>query len=294
MGTILALVALTFFVSEAETVRSLLGPLGGWVETGEEPNSNAFVPTAVLYLLFSLPAFFFVPDPVVRAPRPVALGVAYRDVISTVKNIRGYTGVGTFILATILYMDAANTAVSNMALYGQRVFGMESAQIRNLLLFSTVFAVVGSTAAGFATDRVGPKKTLLATLALWLVSIALVSAALGPWMLFLAGPLVGIALGGTWTTSRVMLVALSPPEKVGEFFGLFSLAGRFSAVMGPALTALLLFVLGGLGAAAYRISVGSLLLIMGLGILMLLHVPDVRPETTVEEYAPLMQGERTL
>jgi UMF1 family MFS transporter len=220
--------------------------------------------------------------------------VAYRDVISTVKNIRGYTGVGTFILATILYMDAANTAVSNMALYGQRVFGMESAQIRNLLLFSTVFAVVGSTAAGFATDRVGPKKTLLVTLALWLVSIALVSAALGPWMLFLAGPLVGIALGGTWTTSRVMLVALSPPEKVGEFFGLFSLAGRFSAVMGPALTALLLFVLGGLGAAAYRISVGSLLLIMGLGILMLLHVPDVRPETTVEEYAPLMQGERTL
>ena len=294
VGTILALVILTFFVSEAETVRSLLGPLGGWVETGEEPNSNAFVPTAVLYLLFSLPAFFFVPDPVVRAPRPVALGVAYRDVISTVKNLRGYTGVGTFILATILYMDAANTAVSNMALYGQRVFGMESAQIRNLLLFSTVFAVVGSTAAGFATDRAGPKKALLATLALWLVSIALVSAALGPWMLFLAGPLVGIALGGTWTTSRVMLVALSPPEKVGEFFGLFSLAGRFSAVMGPALTALLLFVLGGLGAAAYRISVGSLLLIMGLGILMLLHVPDVRPETTVEEYAPLMQGERTL
>ena len=294
VGTILALVVLTFFVSEAETARSLLGPLGGWVETGEEPNSNAFVPTAVLYLLFSLPAFFFVPDPVVRAPRRVALGAAYRGVISTVKNLRGYAGVATFILATILYMDAANTAVSNMALYGQRVFAMESAQIRNLLLFSTVFAVVGSTAAGFATDRTGPKKTLLSVLALWLVSIALVSAALGPWMLFLAGPLVGIALGGTWTASRVMLVALSPTEKVGEFFGLFALAGRFSAVMGPALTALLLFLLGGLGAAAYRISVGSLLLIMVLGIFLLLRVPDVSPERTVEEYAPPVQGERTL
>jgi MFS transporter, UMF1 family len=153
---------------------------------------------------------------------------------------------------------------------------------------------VGSAASGFATDRVGPKRTLLAVLVLWLAAIALTAAAPAPWMLFLAGPIVGVALGGTWTTSRVMLVALSPPEKLGEFFGLFSLAGRFSAVMGPALTALLLFVLGGLGAAAYRISVGSLLLIMGLGILMLLHVPDVRPETTVEEYAPLMQGERTL
>lgn len=51
--------------------------------------------------------------------------------------------------------------------------------------------------------------------------------------------LVGVALGGTWTVSRVMLVALSPPEKVGEFFGLLALAGRFSAVVGPALTATL-------------------------------------------------------
>jgi UMF1 family MFS transporter len=81
-----------------------------------------------------------------------------------------------------------------------------------------------------------------------------------------------------------MLVALSPPEKVGEFFGLFSLAGRFSAVMGPALTALLLFLLGGLGAAAYRNSVGSLLLLMLLGIF--LHAPDARLDRIVEEYAP--------
>ena len=285
VGTILALIFLTFFVSDAETVRSILGPLGGWLETGGEQNSNAFLPTAVLYLLFSLPAFFLVPDPAVRPPRPVALGVAYRDVVRTLRNLRGYAGVGMFILATVLYMDAANTAVSNMALYGREVFGMGSAEVRNLLLFSTVFAVVGSAASGLATDRVGPKRTLLAVLALWLVSIGLAAAALKPWMLFLAGPLVGIALGGTWTVSRVMLVALSPPEKLGEFFGLYSLAGRFSAILGPALTAILLLSFGR-GAAAYRISIGSLALIMALGIFFLLRVPDVRPDPTVEEYAP--------
>jgi UMF1 family MFS transporter len=285
VGTILALVVLTFFVSDAETLRSVLGPLGGWMETGGEQYSNAFLPTAVLYLLFSLPAFFLVPDPAVRPPRPFALGVAYRDVVSTVKNLRRYAGLGTFILATILYMDAANTAVSNMALYGENVFGMGSAEVRNLILFSTVFAVVGSAASGFATDRIGPKRTLLAVLFLWLVSISLAAAAPTPSILFLAGPLVGVALGGTWTVSRVMLIALSPPEKVGEFFGLFSLAGRFSAVLGPALTAVLLLVFGR-GATAYRISIGSLAAIMALGIFFLFRVPDVRPDRTVDEFAP--------
>jgi UMF1 family MFS transporter len=285
VGTILALIFLMLFVSDAEATRSILGPFGAWMETSGEVNSNAFLPTAVLYLLFSLPVFFLVPDPAVRPPRPVALGVAYRDVMRTLRNLRGYAGAGTFILATILYMDAANTAVSNMALYGRKVFGMDSTEIRNLLLFSTVFAVVGSAATGFATDRVGPKKTLLAVLALWLVSIGLAAAALEPWMLFLAGPLVGVALGGTWTVSRVMLVALSPPEKLGEFFGLFSLAGRFSAILGPALTAILLLSFGR-GAGAYRISIGSLALIMALGIFFLLRVPDARPDPTVEELAP--------
>ena len=73
-----------------------------------------------------------------------------------------------------------------------------------------------------------------------------------------------------------MLVALSPPEKLGEFFGLFSLAGKVSAVFGPALTALLLFLFGG-GAVGYRLAIGSLAVILAAGIFFLLRVPDARP-----------------
>ena len=276
MGSIIALVVLTYFVESGGTLRQPLGPLGGWIETGTGANSNAFLPTAVLYLLFSLPAFFLVPDPAVRAPRAVSLGAAYRDVARTLRNLRGYPGVGAFILATVLYTDAANTAIANMALYGRVVFEMDNAQVRNLLLFSTVFAVVGSAAFGFLCDGIGPKKTLLAVLALWFVAIVTVAVAPGAWMLFMAGPLVGVALGGMWAVGRVMLVALSPPEKLGEFFGLFSLAGKVSAVFGPALTVVLLFAFGG-GDVAYRLSIGSLAVVMAAGIFFLLRVPDARP-----------------
>jgi UMF1 family MFS transporter len=91
-----------------------------------------------------------------------------------------------------------------------------------------------------------------------------------------------------------MLVALSPPEKLGEFFGLFSLAGRFSAVLGPALTALLLLVFRGLEATAYRISIGSLAGVMALGIFFLRRVPDARPDPTVDEYAPETEPPETV
>ncbi|HZF57381.1 MAG TPA: MFS transporter [Rubrobacter sp.] len=121
---------------------------------------------------------------------------------------------------------------------------------------------------------------------LWLLAIVLSAGALGVWMIFLAGPIIGVALGGMWTVRRVMLLALSPPEKMGGFFGLFSLAGKISAVFGPALTATFLFVFGG-GSVGYSISIGSLAVIMAAGLFFLLRVPDGRPEGRVDEFSPL-------
>jgi UMF1 family MFS transporter len=83
-----------------------------------------------------------------------------------------------------------------MALYGRVVFGMDTGQVTSLLLFSTVFAVVGSVVFGSLCDRVGPKRTLLAVLVLWFVAIVLAAGPVGAWMLFLTGPFVGVALGG--------------------------------------------------------------------------------------------------
>jgi UMF1 family MFS transporter len=296
VGAILALIVVTFFVSEQtlfgvtfggpEAMRSLLGPFGGWISVSEEPNQNAFLPTAALFLLFSLPAFFFVPDRAVREPRPVRLREVYKGVFSTVTNMRAYTGLGVFILSTLLYTDAANAAINNMALYGREVFEMEQASIRNLLLFSTIFAGVGSIAFGFASDRFGPKKTLIAVLVLWFVSIVLTSLAPSAPLLFLAGPLVGCALGGTWTVSRIMLLALSPPEKVGEFFGVYVLTDKLSAVLGPAIVGVLLTALEGYGTLNYRIAIGSLALVIALGLFLLLRVPDVRPDSNVDEFSP--------
>ena len=277
VGTIFALLLITPFVTSPNEIQSLLGTLGGWIRTTSALNSNAFLPTAALYLLFSLPSFFFVSDQRIHAPLPLSLEAIYRGVHSTISNARTYPGLGPFLLSMILYTDAASTTVVNMSLYGREVFAMEQSEIRNLLLFSTVFAAVGATGFGFITDHLGPKRTLFIILITWLAAILLAAVAATPWMLLLAGPVVGIALGATWTVSRAMLVALSPAEKLGEFFGFYALAGRLSAVTGPLITAILLTIFEGLGSTGYRLAVAALALMVVSALILLLRVPDVRP-----------------
>jgi hypothetical protein len=54
-----------------------------------------------------------------------------------------------------------------MTLCGRVVCGMDGTQVRNLLLFSTVFAVVGGLP--ILTDRIGPKRTLAGVIQLCLL-----------------------------------------------------------------------------------------------------------------------------
>jgi UMF1 family MFS transporter len=56
--------------------------------------------------------------------------------------------------------------------------------------------------------------------------------------------LAGISIGGTWAADRPYMLLLSPPARIGEFYGLYGMIGRFAAVVGPLIWA---FVAEGLG-----------------------------------------------
>jgi UMF1 family MFS transporter len=83
-----------------------------------------------------------------------------------------------------------------------------------------------------------------------------------------------------------MLLAISPPEKLGEFFGVYVLTDKLSAVLGPTLVGILLTALEGYGTLNYRIAIGSLGLVIALSLFLLLRVPDSRPGSNVDEFSP--------
>ena len=98
-----------------------------------------------------------------------------------------------------------------------------------------------SFAWGRVVDRLGPKRTLSRVLGCWAVTLGTAAlipvAGLPPLLFFGVAALAGVSLGGTWAADRPYMLVLSPPAKVGEFYGLYSMIGRFSAVVGPLLWA---------------------------------------------------------
>ena len=237
----------------------------------------AFLPTAALFLLFSIPCFLFVKEAKPEIPFNAGLiKDGYSRLLTTLVNARQHSNLLKFIAARFLYVDGVNTLLIFMAVYTTQVIGFSDGQVRVLLITSTTFAIVGSFFFGRMVDRVGPKRTLTVVLTLWVAVFVIAAVTFYAPVFWLVGALAGVALGGTWTADRAFLTRLAPPEQMGEFFGLYQLAGRFAAVTGPLIWGLTVDNLVGLGDWRFRIGILALLVNVGLGFLVLTRVREQR------------------
>ena len=253
---------------------------------------GVFRVTALLFLFFAVPIFLFVREP--KRPGnlrldPGALGRALRQVKDTIGHLPRYPGLARFLVGRVFYTDAANTVIIFLGIYTVNEIGFTEIGAQVLFLVAITSAVVGGLVLGTVVDRIGPKRTLNMVLALW--AVALVGAVVIPvlglpmaWFWPIAC-IAGIAMGGTWTADRPYMLILAPPKRLGEFYGLYSMVGRFTAIIGPAMFAFVAETLG-LGRPA---AMGSLLAWIAISYVVLRGVDDEErawgPEDLVEAEA---------
>ncbi len=236
----------------------------------------AFPTTAAIFLAFALPCLLMVPDGPggVLWHRGLA-GEAFAQVRRTLRRVPRMPGMGPFLAAHFLYTDAVNTVILFMALYVTKVGQFASAEVTRLLALSTVFAIVGAFGAGPLIDRVGAKRALYAALACWVAGFVVALGAPGKQALWLVGPITGTALGATWAADRVLMFRLSPPEMLGELYGVYGMVGRFAAITGPLVWGATVYALEGTGTFAYRAALAALLVMLLAGAWVLRRVPAV-------------------
>ncbi len=81
--------------------------------------------------------------------------------------------------------------------------------------------------------------------------------------LYIVAACAGFALGGVWAADRPLMLRLTPPARIGEFYGLYGMVGRFSAITGPAIWALMTWLTIQVFGLAPRVG-------QGIGVLVLL------------------------
>ena len=228
-----------------------------FVESGGR--SSAFLPTAGLLLLFSLPCFLFVKDRETRSVPFFRIKEAFNTLKKTFLRARQYHTLFRFILIHFLVLDAVNTIIAFMSIYASKVIGFDDGQIIKFLISSTVGAMIGSLIIGILVKRKGTIWSYWLVLGLWIVSLSLTAVSQSESIFWLVGPIAGVGMGGVWVVSRAFIVELSPPEKVGEFFGLYGLAGKAASILGPMLWGGVVWALNTTGTLKYRVAVTVLL-----------------------------------
>ncbi len=247
---------------------------------------------AMFFLAFAVPCFLFVRERGNANPRPVfdwaAMQGSARDTLATIRNGHRYPGLIRVLVGRVFYTDAVTSVITIMTLYtvnvavasGQsEVNGRKTANL--VMMVAITFAVLGGFAWGRLVDRIGPKRTLNIVLAQW-VATFVAAAMMGLLQLPLAffyvvASSAGIAMGGVQAADRPLMLRLTPPDRIGEFYGLYGMVGRFSAISGPIIWAIVakLTIESGLLKPAQGQGVGVLVLML----LVILSYLILRPVT---------------
>jgi UMF1 family MFS transporter len=253
--------------------------------------ADVFLPMGLVYVLFAAPTMFASPDFARRAAPNEGWNAPYLRLRNTFRNARAHGPLFRFLIGDFLYENAVASVITLMGLYSRNVMGFSAAELKALFGPSLVVAALS---AWFLYPRIvralGPKRAVLIVLAIWLALFAALLAIPPEASLVVAGhklaaktlfasvaaPLAGLGLAGVWSTSRVLLTALTPVERSGEFWGLYALSGRSASVLGDlSWTAILTLV--GETAAGYHAAVLALAVYVVLGAGFIISLPDARP-----------------
>jgi len=208
---------------------------------------TALVPLVVAgwYLAFCLPSLALLRDAVVPAREPGSpsvLALGARRFLDTLKRLREHRPLVRFLTAYFFFENAIVTViVFTVAFTGDTLkFGMAE----NIVLITVMNAIAapGALAFGFLADRAGCKRTLVATLVMWLCVVAGAEIAAWPGLFSLEGAkaffwgvavLASLCIGASQATARTFVGKLAPEGRSGEFYGYMAFTGKGSAILGP-------------------------------------------------------------
>ncbi len=189
---------------------------------------------AIFFSIFSLPAFFLLP-----ADRKTDLTLWNSAVkggiysLNTLKMIWKHKEVRKFLFAFLIYEDGVNTVIVFSSIFAATTLGFGAKELIGLYMVVQVTALAGAFIMAKPIDYLGPKKVVILSLLLWssvAVTAFFIYVKIHYWLL---ASIAGIGLGTVQAASRAFFAQFIPSEHESEYFGVYSLVGKSSAIAGP-------------------------------------------------------------
>jgi UMF1 family MFS transporter len=221
-----------------------------WITSAEGRGSttSAEVPvtlliTAVLYIVASSVTFLWLKE---RAqPRASNQGDAWTQLKVSLASLKHLPDLKMVCIVAVCYQAGVATVILLASIYAQEVMGFTTKDTIVLVLLVNITACIGAFGFGYLQDKLGKANALRITLIGWTLMVGFAWFATSKDLFWVAANLAGLCMGSSQSAGRALVAYFSPPGRSAEMFGVFGLATRLAAVLGPITYGIVSWVSGG-------------------------------------------------
>jgi len=203
-------------------------------------------------------------------PRPLALlHIGVGRIARTLKRIGRFRHLALFLLSFMLYNDGIQTVINLATAYGAVELHLSATVLMGTLLLIQFIATGGALLFGWIAQRIGTKRAIMLSLALWSGVVIYAYFMRSAAQFFGLGVIVGVILGGSQALSRSYFGSMVPEEASAEFYGFYTVFTKFSSIWGPLAFAVIKQITG-----SSRQAIVSLIVFFLAGLVLLYLVDE--------------------
>ena len=228
-----------------------------------------FLITALWWGIFTIPLVKNVNQKYYIEKQNHIIRNSFKDLINTVKKIKKDKAILLFLIAYFFYIDGVHTIIGMATSYGTDL-GISMTTLLIILLLTQFVAFPFTIIYGSLSEKIGAKKMIMIGIIIYSLICCygyFIKSEIDFWILAM---LVGSAQGGIQAISRSYFAKLVPKEKSAEYFGFYSIFGKFAAVLGPFLVAIVTQITG-----KTNNGIISLIILFLIGGIIMMKVPDI-------------------
>ena len=204
--------------------------------------------TAFAFAVASLPTFLWLRERAQPRGNETAWQIARAGVSrlrETLTHVRAHRDLFRFLIILAVYQSGVATVIVLAAVFAQQVMGFSTQDTIVMVLVVNVAAAFGAFVFGHVQDRIGSVRSLAITLLVWIAAIGVAYVGESRTSFWVAAGLIGVSMGASQSAGRALVGLFTPPERCAEYFGLWGLATKLAAIVGPLNYGLIAYVTGG-------------------------------------------------